>query len=100
MHVQVRTSSLKHSIDLRLIDELRVLALHGFQLDCHLLSGVDVRSAVDLTKGAATNFRPHSELTSDAEFHFFQLKIFKNKIGTVSKMNNFVTKIKAGPEHS
>lgn len=56
MHVWYADSTLEDSIELSLIEQLRMLGSNGFQFNGDLLVSLDVSAMVDVTEGTTAEF--------------------------------------------
>ena len=70
-HIELRelTSSMQNSINLALVEQLRMLGLYGFKLDCHFLSRGHVGPQVDITEGTTPDLTTEPVLFPNSQLH-------------------------------
>lgn len=70
MDVRNTNSSLENTVQLSLVEQLRMLGSHRFQFNCNFLICADVCAVVDISEGAAAKLAGQSVFSSDSQFHF------------------------------
>ena len=86
------TSSVENSINLAFVQQLWVLCLDGFELDCNFLSCGHVCSKVNITEGTTPNLAAEPVLLSHSELHACN-NMYTSPAGSIFPAGDWIQKL-------